>query len=335
MSHVRPVGRKRYNRVTYLWRSRFVVHNPGDHARTAETPSGRARPPAHNVVHKRRPTCSGRERGLWTNCGQPDPRRADARRAVSSRRPRRAGSRSRRGGAESATSETPSSLSGSSSAMSRRSTSMPSWACTAAAMSDDVTDPKSRPPSPARASIWIVGRELVGDRLRRLPLAPVAGVAAAAHRVGLLLDARGRAQREPARHEEVAGVAVGDVDEVALLADVLDVGAQHDLHHASSPSSRSSAIVGAVDVDRIEPSSPNRRRSVDSSVRRTRSRASSSIDVVVELLRRPRTPTATTARSTAAAARRGHHDRRGRGGPSNAASPDARCTEATPSRGRA
>ena len=63
----------------------------------------------------------------------------------------------------------------------------------------------------------------------------VAGVAAAAHRVGLLLDARGRAQREPARHEEVAGVAVGDVDDVALLADVLDIGTQHDLHHASAP----------------------------------------------------------------------------------------------------
>ena len=42
----------------------------------------------------------------------------------------------------------------------------------------------------------------------------------------------------PAGHEEVAGVAVGDVDDVALLAELLDVVAEHDLHSTVSVSRR-------------------------------------------------------------------------------------------------
>src|SRR5204863_5789150 len=67
----------------------------------------------------------------------------------------------------------------------------------------------------------------------------VARIATAPHRVGLLLHARGRAQGEPARHEEVARIAVGDVDDVALLPDVLDVLPKNDLHAASTSGPRS------------------------------------------------------------------------------------------------
>ena len=39
---------------------------------------------------------------------------------------------------------------------------------------------------------------------------------------------------QPAGQEEVAAVAVGDVDDVALVADALDVGAEDDAHQAST-----------------------------------------------------------------------------------------------------
>ena len=45
------------------------------------------------------------------------------------------------------------------------------------------------------------------------------------------------ASARPRGHEVVAGVAVGDVDEVALAADGLDVVAQHDLHRSPRPRS--------------------------------------------------------------------------------------------------
>src|SRR5204862_6742834 len=61
-----------------------------------------------------------------------------------------------------------------------------------------------------------------------------------AHRVGLLLVAAGRFEREALGNEIVAAVAVGDVDDVALLAHVGEVGTEDDLH-SSSPSSSTSS----------------------------------------------------------------------------------------------
>ena len=55
-----------------------------------------------------------------------------------------------------------------------------------------------------------------------------------AHRACLLHVAVGGRQREALRHQVVAGVAVGHVDDVALLADAVDIGAQDHLH-VSSP----------------------------------------------------------------------------------------------------
>ena len=116
------------------------------------------------------------------------------------------------------------------------------------AMSDDVTEPNSRPPSPARASTRTVG-------------ASWSAIACAASR-----SCRSRASRlrriasacfctpevarnaRPRGHEEVAGVAVGDVDDVALLADVLDIRAQDDLHQDSSPSEDRRIVGGDVDA---------------------------------------------------------------------------------------
>src|SRR5262249_44450838 len=58
--------------------------------------------------------------------------------------------------------------------------------------------------------------ELRSERLRGLSIALVARVPVAAHRVGLRLDALRRPERQPPRHQIVAGVPVGDVDQVTL-----------------------------------------------------------------------------------------------------------------------
>ena len=77
--------------------------------------------------------------------------------------------------------------------------------------------------------------ELRGDLLRRLAVARLLRLAAAPHRLGLRDDALGRLHRQTTRHQVVARVAVGHLEEVALLAERVDVFAEDDLH-ASAPS---------------------------------------------------------------------------------------------------
>src|SRR5207248_6035787 len=76
--------------------------------------------------------------------------------------------------------------------------------------------------------------ELRGKGLRALALASLACLAIAPHRVGLLLTYSRCLQRATARTEIVARVAVGDVDEIALLAQVFDIVAQYDSHAAAT-----------------------------------------------------------------------------------------------------
>src|SRR5207248_960990 len=85
-----------------------------------------------------------------------------------------------------------------------------------------------------------------GNGLRRLAISLVAHVARAAHGRRLRLHPPRRQQRLAFGNQVVAAEAVGDVDDVALLADVLDVGAEDNFHSASSAagtsmSSRSTA----------------------------------------------------------------------------------------------
>src|SRR5437764_1453211 len=88
--------------------------------------------------------------------------------------------------------------------------------------------------------------QLVGQRLRPFAIARVPGFTVAAHRFALLHDTLGRLDRQAARHEVVPRVAVGDLDEVALATDVLDVVAQHDLHDWSSPPAGAGAVASAA-----------------------------------------------------------------------------------------
>ena len=173
------------------------------------------------------------------------------------RPPRRSAWRRRRGAGCTTTSTSPTSLTGSSSPLTlRRSTSTPFWAWSASATSAAVTEPKSLPPSPARAGIssripeivpavaWAASRSRASRaaRLRRIDSAwattPLVAFIA-----------------RPAGHEVVAGVAVGHVDHVALAAQVLHVVTQHDLHSVAS-----ALVAAAVDVDARSPRRPSRRR---------------------------------------------------------------------------
>ena len=69
---------------------------------------------------------------------------------------------------------------------------------------------------------------------------------------GLRLDPVGGQEGQTLREEVVAAVAVGDVDDVALLADLVDVGAQDELHASSSvaPTVSSTGSVGVELLDR-------------------------------------------------------------------------------------
>src|SRR6202023_93555 len=82
-----------------------------------------------------------------------------------------------------------------------------------------------------------------GNGLGRLALAAVARLAVAAHRGRLSDGTLAGTHREPARHEEVARVSVGDVEHVALVAEVLDVFTEDDLH--DSPSSGAGVVAAA------------------------------------------------------------------------------------------
>ena len=136
-------------------------------------------------------------------------------------------------------------------------------------MSAVVTEPKSLPPSPARALTSMRCAASCGTSASAAStVAHLARVAVAAHRLGLRDHTLRRLHRETTRHEVVARVPVGDVDQVTLLAEVLDVVAQHDFHArlldrvtASNPASgasTSSAITSATAT--AHPSRRPRRR---------------------------------------------------------------------------
>ena len=93
----------------------------------------------------------------------------------------------------------------------------------------------------ARARLHLDGlrAELRGDLLGRLTVARLLDLPASPHRLRLRDDALGGAHREPSRHQVVARVAVGDLEQVALLAERLDVFPQHDLHAPAPPVSTS------------------------------------------------------------------------------------------------
>src|SRR2546423_7904090 len=88
--------------------------------------------------------------------------------------------------------------------------------------------------------------QLVGQGLRSFAIARVSGLTVAAHGFALLHDALGRLDRQAARYEVIPRVAVGDLDEVALATDVLDVVSQHDLHDWSSPPAGAGAVASAA-----------------------------------------------------------------------------------------
>ena len=101
---------------------------------------------------------------------------------------------------------------------------MPVCSWTAVATSAEVTEPNSFPSAPGlRLHRDDLRHQLLRDLFGRAPILGVANVAGAPHRRGLLDVAVGRLEREALRHEVVAGEAVGDLDDVALLADVGDV----------------------------------------------------------------------------------------------------------------
>src|SRR5690606_16316771 len=78
--------------------------------------------------------------------------------------------------------------------------------------------------------------EGLGDLLGLAALDGVALGAAAAHALGLRLGARGGLDGPTGREEQVAGVAVGHVDDLTLGADAVDVGVEDDAHQASTSS---------------------------------------------------------------------------------------------------
>ena len=112
---------------------------------------------------------------------------------------------------------------------------------TAWATSAEVTEPYSLPSTPDLAvMVMILGTSVGGDRLGAFTILGVAQVAGPAHRRRLGDGAVGGDEGVALRQQEVAGVAVGDLDDVAALAKTLAIGAEDDLHaHASTVSSLS------------------------------------------------------------------------------------------------
>ena len=111
------------------------------------------------------------------------------------------------------------------------SSSGPPAPLTAAAMSAVVTEPNSRPSLPARASSetdsfsrsFLISRAWPRSRISR-------GVARALDLHDLLLGALGPGDGGAARDEEVAAVAVGDLDDVAGQAEPGDLTGEDELH---------------------------------------------------------------------------------------------------------
>src|SRR5207248_6018238 len=80
-----------------------------------------------------------------------------------------------------------------------------------------------------------------GDLLGRLAVACVADGPGPAHRLGLGEGPLGRGHRQPAGHQEVPGITVGHVEDVALVPDLRDIGPQDDLHSAPVSASTGSS----------------------------------------------------------------------------------------------
>ena len=102
----------------------------------------------------------------------------------------------------------------------------------AKAMIVAVCSPMRTPPALTGPGLDLdpLGRQLAGGGLRPLFLPAVADLAGAPHRLGLSFDPGGGHHGQALRHEVVPGVAGGHLHEVALVAEVVDVGPQHDLH---------------------------------------------------------------------------------------------------------
>ena len=113
----------------------------------------------------------------------------------------------------------------------RLSSDGPPAALTASAMSAVETAPKRRPPVPACAvTVTALDSRLPLMDLRLLEGLHLADLAALGDRVDLLLAALGPRRRETATEEEVAGVAVLDVDDVTGGAEAGDLVGEDDLH---------------------------------------------------------------------------------------------------------
>src|SRR5262249_43266390 len=96
--------------------------------------------------------------------------------------------------------------------------------------------------------------ERAGDDLGGLPVLGIGEVAATPHRLGLLVDAVGGGDGLARRDQHVAGKAVSHVDDVAALADVVDIRAKNDFHSSSPASSSASPTASASSSSESSPS---------------------------------------------------------------------------------
>jgi hypothetical protein len=131
----------------------------------------------------------------------------------------------------------------------RRSSSIPVWACTASTTSAVVTDPNNLPSLPALAvTVMILGTSVVAMVLGGLTGVGVALVAGTAHARRLVDRTAARLEGEALGEQVVAGMAVGDVDDVAALAEPFEIGAQDDLHAQPPRPRRCRCRLGALDL---------------------------------------------------------------------------------------
>src|SRR5438105_4875927 len=103
----------------------------------------------------------------------------------------------------------------------------------------------------ARPKLDLRAHETRRELICRAAIALLARRAVAPHALGLSNDALRCLQREPARDQEVARVAIGDIEQVALATEVVHVLPQDDLHDdsSSSPASTSASADAAASVD--------------------------------------------------------------------------------------
>ena len=110
-------------------------------------------------------------------------------------------------------------------------------------MSAAVTDPYSVSCSPTRRATTHLGlRQTRRERVGRRALGGIGGVGDLALALDHLHVARCGGQRQLARQQVIAGVAVGDLHDVAAPAELLDVITKNDFH--GSPPNPSSKAAG-------------------------------------------------------------------------------------------